>query len=41
MCIRDSLQIYSNDQSLKIKNVQEGGLLVSIEVPTQQHRDLE
>jgi LytS/YehU family sensor histidine kinase len=34
-------QIYNNDQSLKIKNVQEGGLLVSIEIPIQQHRDLE
>jgi sensor histidine kinase YesM len=33
-------QIYSNDQSLKIKNVQEGGFLVSIEIPIQQHRDL-
>lgn len=34
-------QIYNNDQSLKIKNLQEGGLLVSIEIPIQQHRDLE
>jgi signal transduction histidine kinase len=34
-------QIYSNDQSLKIKNLQDGGLLVSIEIPIQQHRELE
>jgi two-component system, LytTR family, sensor kinase len=34
-------QIYSNEQSLKIKNLEEGGLLVSIEIPIQQHRELE
>jgi LytS/YehU family sensor histidine kinase len=34
-------QIYNNDQSLKIKNLEDGGLLVSIEIPIQQHRNLE
>lgn len=34
-------QIYNNDQSLKIKNLEEGGLLVSIEIPIQQQRNLE
>lgn len=34
-------QIYSNDQSLKIKNLESGGLLVSIEIPIQKNRNLE
>jgi sensor histidine kinase YesM len=34
-------QIYNNDQSLKIKNLEDGGLIVSIEIPTQQYRNLE
>jgi LytS/YehU family sensor histidine kinase len=34
-------QIYNNDQSLKIKNLENRGLLVSIEIPIQQHRNLE
>ena len=34
-------QIYNNDQSLIIKNLEDGGLIVSIEIPIQQHRILE
>lgn len=34
-------QIYNNDQSLKIKNLEKGGLLVSIEIPIQHQRNLE
>lgn len=34
-------QIYNNDRSLKIKNLENRGLLVSIEIPIQQHRILE
>jgi LytS/YehU family sensor histidine kinase len=34
-------QIFNNDQSLKLKNIEVGGLLVSIEIPIQQHRNIE
>jgi LytS/YehU family sensor histidine kinase len=34
-------QIYSNEESLIIKNLEDGGLIVSIKIPTQQHRNLE
>jgi len=34
-------QIYNNEQLLTIKNLEDGGLLVSIEIPIQQHRNLE
>ncbi len=34
-------QIYNDDQSFKIKNLEDGGLLVTIEIPIQQHRNLE
>lgn len=34
-------QIYNNDQSFKIINLDNGGLLVSIEIPIQQQRPLE
>jgi sensor histidine kinase YesM len=34
-------QIYNNDQSLKIKNLENRGLLVSIEIPIQTNRNLE
>jgi two-component system LytT family sensor kinase len=34
-------QIYSNEQSLKIKNLENRGLLVSIEIPIQTNRNLE
>lgn len=34
-------QIYNNDQSFKIKNLKDGGLLVSIEIPIQQIGNLE
>ena len=34
-------QIYNNDQSLIIKNLDDGGLLVSIEIPIQYNRILE
>jgi sensor histidine kinase YesM len=34
-------QIYSNEKSLKIKNLENRGLLVSIEIPIQQNRILE
>lgn len=34
-------QIYNNDQLLKIKNLAEGGLLVSIEIPVQTNSELE
>ena len=34
-------QIYNNDQSLIVKNLEDGGLIVSIKIPIQQHRILE
>ena len=34
-------QIYNNDQSLIIKNLEEGGLLVSIQIPIRSNRKLE
>ena len=34
-------QIYNNEQSLKIKNLENRGLLVSIEIPIQTNGDLE
>jgi len=34
-------QIYNNDQSLIIKNLDDGGLLVSIDIPVQHSRNLE
>ena len=34
-------QIYNNDQLFKLKNLDNGGLLVTIEIPIQQQRPLE
>jgi two-component sensor histidine kinase len=34
-------QIYNSNQLLKINNLEDGGLVVSIEIPTQQRRNLE